>query len=200
MSHITSYCRITPGFCSLNGETVFQSSDTAPDVFLKDIYQQQDFQYPKFHKMDRLSKLAFCASEMLIRNNPQLAAYADDAVAMLFANRNSSGETDERFEHTYKVDAMPGPALFVYTLPNILIGEIAIRNKWYGENLFVIQPAFDAVFFAEYCNILLAQSSDACLCGWVNIGETTEAFVFLVEKESAGIELTKENLHQLYLK
>lgn len=200
MSYITSYCHITPGSCSLNGKIVFRGNDPSPDIFLREIYQQEEFQYPKFHKMDRLSRLAFCASELLVRNNPQLTAYADDEVAMLFANRNSSGETDERFEHSYKAEGMPGPALFVYTLPNILLGELAIKNKWYGENLFVVQPAFDAVFFAEYCNILLSQNSKACLCGWVNVGEATEAFVFLVEKEQrdTGIELNKENLHQLY--
>ena len=31
----------------------------------------------------------------------------------------------------------PSPALFVYTLPNIVTGEIAIRNKYYGETSFV---------------------------------------------------------------
>ena len=37
----------------------------------------------------------------------------------------------------------PSPALFVYTLPNIVSGEISIRNKWGGESSAYVLASYD---------------------------------------------------------
>jgi hypothetical protein len=60
--------------------------------------------------------------------------------------------TDDAFNNTITKEFFPSPALFVYTLPNIVVGEISIRNKWQGENMVFIQEENiqNNVKYAEY--------------------------------------------------
>ena len=108
-----------------------------------------------------MSKIGIVGVELLKSQNDKIAQYADDQIALVFANKNSSAKTDLKFQKSYQEKNAPSPSLFVYTLPNILIGEIAIKNKWYGENIFTVAENFDAPFFENYCNILIpAKSQD----------------------------------------
>lgn len=203
MISITSYCFLTNEELSINGQTVYVNYDEPTDVFLKAIYKNMELVYPKFYKMDLLSKAAFIVVEALKSANPHIAKYADDEIALFFSNKHSSADTDYKFLDSYENGSSPGPALFVYTLPNILIGELAIRNKWYGENLCTVTPHFDASFFADYTKILLARNAKACLCGWVNVFDETEVFLFFAEQSGSGeinIPLTAETLKFLYKK
>jgi hypothetical protein len=78
----------------------------------------------------------------------------------------------------------------VYTLPNIVIGEIAIRHHLTGENIFFIGKAFDAGLMVEYTEDLFASGAcDSAINGWVNFdGNDFEAFIYLVE---SGKDSTK---------
>jgi hypothetical protein len=80
---------------------------------------------------------------------------------------------------------MASPALFVYTLPNIVIGEICIRHHFKGENAFFIFERFNADFIVSYVsNLLDIQQLQVCICGWVELlGDEYKAVLFLVEKE-----------------
>ena len=63
---------------------------------------------------------------------------------MLF-NRSSSISSDKRYLSSIsdKDNYFPSPSVFVYTLPNIVTGEIAIRNNYHGETSFYILPRKD---------------------------------------------------------
>ena len=203
MSFITAWCHINGKSIHVNGAQLLENVEPSIEAFLKDIYKNLQIEYPKFYKMDMLSKTAFLASEAMKRVNPDIFTYADDQIALVFSNKNSSADTDLKFQKSYMENAAPGPALFVYTLPNILIGELAIRNKWYGENLFTVFPVFDPVFFVNYCSVLLSRQSKACLCGWVNVIDETEVFLFFVEdkmRNEQSLELNPETLNDLYTK
>ncbi len=199
---ITGYCRINSNSVSLNGKIIFQANEKSEDDFLKQVYRNLQGDYPKFFKMDVLSRAAFLGTEILKKNIPSIQTYKDDAIALLFANRVSSAATDQLFLDSYKKEASPSPALFVYTLPNILVGELAIRNKWYGENLFAIFPQFDAEHFTDLCGVMIPQKASACLCGWIDvIGQKNDTFLFFAEKnDSSGlnIPLNEESLQKLY--
>jgi hypothetical protein len=97
----------------------------------------------------------------------------------------------------------------VYTLPNILIGEICIRNKITGENAFLVSDHFDPGKVIESVKLLLDKDyAQACLCGWVEVlGDQFESALFLIEKEKISKEyfpsggyspLTIESLKQIY--
>jgi hypothetical protein len=149
-------------------------------MFLGDMYKLLEVNYPKFFKMDALSKLCFLAAELLLE-----AGKDNSNTALYFANSQSSLNTDVKFEATTVGDGIPSPSLFVYTLPNVALGEICIRHKIYGENIFFIGEKDSAI-----ANLLLfAQTSleqnpsiDKALVGWVDCrDEHFSVIVYLVE-------------------
>jgi hypothetical protein len=200
MSFITAYCHLTQEHFSVNGKIISRRDWNVQDPWFKQIYKEQEFAYPKFHKMDMLSQAGFLGSELIKRASPSLVRdYRDDEVALIFANSASSADTDLRFIKSYEQNGSPSPSLFVYTLPNIVLGELAILNKWYGENMFAVLPKFVPDFFLNYTQILLSEGAKAALCGWLEIlGDRIDAFLFLVEKEALNAEeFNRENLENL---
>ena len=143
--------------------------------------------------MDALSQLGFLAVEML--GVPQ--GYGPEDVGVILSNANASLDTDVRY---YKsVADIPSPALFVYTLPNIMIGEICIRHGFKGENAFFVFKAFHATFITEYIQGLFAEGLiKACICGWVEVLDNAyDAALFLVERTGTQ-PFTADNLNKTY--
>ena len=111
---------------------------------LTEVYKTKIGDYPKFYKMDMLSRLAFVASELLIgyegqrsKGEGQLSISKDRAVVLF--NHSSSIIADRQYVKSIdKDDFFPSPAAFVYTLPNITTGEIALRNGYHGETSFYL--------------------------------------------------------------
>ena len=203
-NYITSYCSIKNGKVNVNGKETF-SDPSLPSVdFIKAAYKNFQLNYPKFYKMDHLCKLAFVASDLLLKSNPIMQKYAPEDVSIIIANSASSLEIDTEHQNTIsdKNNYFPSPAVFVYTLPNILIGEIAIRNCIKGENTFFIFDKFDADFMSSYTNSLLnGNKAKCCITGWVDFYEDKyEAFLYTVEKEAGelNIEHNLELLKKLY--
>ncbi len=148
-----------------------------------------------------MSKIGIIGVELLKSRNEKITQYSDDDIALVFANKNSSANTDLKFQKSYQEKGSPSPSLFVYTLPNILIGEIAIKNKWYGENIFTVADQFEPDFFENYCNILIPTKAKACICGWVNVLENKiDAFLFtleIIDSTELNLPLTSNNLLNL---
>ena len=179
-----------------DGNTVIQLHETN---WLKECYQLMELDYPKFHKMDNLSKMAILSLEA-IKSSHGLDQIAEDSLELIFANTNASQHTDLKFIDSYKLQGSPSPSLFVYTLPNILTGEIAIRNKWYGENTFFVSPSFDPKLFTERLHHAAQNGKELCLCGWVeskldekNMPELEECFLFLVALNKETSSLAQSN-------
>jgi len=129
----------------VDGTEVFSaSSDTNSADFFKMLYASLDLNYLKFFKMDLLSKLGFLSAEALLQR-VNLSEQDKETLGMLVFNTSSSLETDENFQQTIQNDNefFPSPSIFVYTLPNIVIGEIAIRHKLYGENRLMVVDDFN---------------------------------------------------------
>lgn len=199
MSFITAYCQISEVTCSVNGNVVVQKNEQSVDTWFKQLYKELALEYPKFYKMDMLAQAGFLGSEFIKKGYPDLIpSYADDEIALLFANSESSADTDIRFRDSYQDRKSPSPSLFVYTLPNIVLGELAIRNKFYGENMFAVFPKFAPDFFLQYGNIMLASGAKAVLAGWLGILEgKVEVSVFLIEENNGdGLPFNKENIIQ----
>lgn len=194
---ISASCVIANGVILKNGEPLF-SGDVGIDAFLASAYQHFGFSYPKFYKMDNLSKLGWLAAELLLENSFDAAKYQPFEVGVVLANASSSLDADMRYIESIKDFA--SPALFVYTLPNIVIGEICIRHKFKGENLFFIQPEFDAAAIETQVDYLLnEQKLKACICGWVDVlGDDYKAGLFLIEPGKEGQPFTTEDMNRLF--
>ncbi len=199
MKVITAYCNLRADECLVNGELVARRDTASDDSWFKQIYRRQELAYPKFYKMDVLSQAGYLASELIKKANPGIAgAHTDDEIALVFANASSSAETDRRFSQSYQDGGSPSPSLFVYTLPNIVLGEIAILNKWYGENMFAVLPKFAPGFYLDYGRILFASGSRALLGGWLEVtAGNTDVFLFMVEEKESGTAFSSENLLHL---
>jgi len=200
-NYIKSYVHIKNNTVSLNGTVVY--NDIEPDFksFIKGAYKAVDTKYPKFFKMDSLSKLAFLAGDIVL-NSEQLSIEEEHNIALVFSNKASSLDTDRKHQESiqYKENYYPSPAVFVYTLPNICIGEISIKHKLYSENSFFIFDSFNAAHLEVYATSLLADDkADKVLCGWVEYdgGDSYEAFLYLVSPEGK-ITHNKEEIIKLY--
>jgi hypothetical protein len=150
--------------------------------------------------MDHMSKLGLLAAEVLLKDHYDRTKYTPFETGVLLMNASASLDTDIRYNKS--VADIASPALFVYTLPNIVIGEICIRNHFKGENAFFVFKQFDATFMAQYVNNLFDNDVvKACLCGWVELlEENFEAMMLLVEKnQSAGsMAFTAESINKIY--
>lgn len=105
---------------------------------LTEVYKTKIGNYPKFYKMDMLSRLAFVVSELLIGCDEENDDHSNDRAVVLF-NHSSSIIADRQYVKSIEIDVFfPSPAAFVYTLPNITTGEIALRNGYHGETSFYI--------------------------------------------------------------
>ena len=135
---------------------------------LTTLYKQMIGNYPKFYKMDGLSRLGFVASEILLNAEK---GETDKERAIIFFNHSSSIASDRNYKESIndKDNYFPSPSIFVYTLPNIVTGEIAIRNHFHGETSFFILPNKDERMMEE---ILQASCRDAqsksFLTGWID--------------------------------
>jgi hypothetical protein len=204
--HITSFCSIKAGQVNINHSIAFSEQETLPPLeFLRSTYKHYQLNYAKFYKMDNLCKLAFLAAELLLKNNRVTEKYKNEDIAIIVANSASSMDIDQEHQQsiTDKNNYFPSPSAFVYTLPNILIAEIAIKNGIKGENAFFIFDTFNAHFMSEYVNSLLnTGKATCCIAGWVDFYEGYyHAFLYTVENQS-GILNTKhtpEALEKLFL-
>jgi hypothetical protein len=180
-------------------------------TFIKALYKKENISYPKFYKMDNLSKIGFLGAEMLIKDTAFIDRYKGEDIGIVIMNSSSSLDTDLAYYETIRdrTKYFPSPSVFVYTLPNILIGEICIRHKITGENTFLVSEKFDPGNVFKTVQLLLDKERvQACLCGWVEVlGDQFESVLYLIEKEKKikkyepGVEFpgfTIENLTQIY--
>ena len=184
-TYIQSFCTIQNNEIILDGASVFKIEPTTFSDFSKQTYQNFEINYSKFFKMDSLSKLAFLGAELLLKN--ENSESKENNIALVFANNSSSLDTDVKYQNSISdpENYFPSPAVFVYTLPNICLGEISIRHQLKSENSFFIFETFNPAFMANYAKVLLdSKKADKVLCGWVEYyDEEYKAFLYLVTKE-----------------
>ncbi|TRO66417.1 3-oxoacyl-ACP synthase [Christiangramia sabulilitoris] len=177
-----------------NGRLYYEDTKS-PDIsiFLKNLYKSEKIRYSKYFKMDDLSKLGFIGTEILFGGNIE-----NKETALVFGNAASCLETDRYYSET--MEEFPSPSLFVYTLPNIMLGEISIRHQLRSENIFFISEKFDSSLFLEYSKSLFNQGkTDNVLCGWVDL-QNNDYDVFLWEIARSGkTYLNEEELKNIYL-
>lgn len=171
----THTIRITPEEVILDQRKIWEGKEELGEQegkehhsLLTSLYKQMIGNYPKFYKMDGLSRLGFVASEILLNAEK---GETDKERAIIFFNHSSSIASDRNYKESIndKDNYFPSPSIFVYTLPNIVTGEIAIRNHFHGETSFFILPDKDERLMEE---ILQASCRDdqskSFLTGWID--------------------------------
>ncbi len=166
---------ITPEGVTIDGQP--QTVTTIGKALLTELYRTHVGDYPKFYKMDGLSKLGFLAAELLTtaeakvqatETEPQPAETEQRAVILF--NHSSSIDTDQQYLASIRPeDYFPSPSLFVYTLPNIVTGEIAIRHHLHGETSFYNLASRQEPLISQIQQAALADTATRSLItGWID--------------------------------
>ena len=164
----THHVVISPEQVVLDGEEL--SVNSKGKSLISQIYKTHVGDYPKFYKMDMLSRLGFVASELLLAKEGQPRFGECEDRAIILFNRSASIHTDKLYmESISDKDYFPSPSLFVYTLPNIVTGEIAIRNGYHGETSFYVLPSRNDLLMMQIVEASVkADLTRSVICGWLD--------------------------------
>jgi hypothetical protein len=183
---ISRFCSIRDNTVVVNYKKEFSQPNEKLEKFLTGVYRHLAIPYPKFYKMDILSKLGFLSVELLLRDTGLLEKYAGHKTGIILMNASSSLDTDRIHQNSIldRANYFPSPAVFVYTLPNIMIGEISIRHKITGEGTFFVRERFDASFLVSYIRPLFDNDIlQCCITGWIETnGDDYESVIYFIEK------------------
>jgi 3-oxoacyl-[acyl-carrier-protein] synthase-1 len=163
---------ITPTEVQIDGKRLH--TESTGHALLTEVYRALVDDYPKFFKMDTLCKVGFLASELLLQQEgDERFVPRDDRAVVLFC-QNASIQSDRAFEETIRdrEQFFPSPAVFVYTLPNIVTGEIAIRNKYMGETNLIVLPQRDDQLIRQHAGQLLKDgTATSVITGWIDASD-----------------------------
>jgi hypothetical protein len=191
---IRHYVRLSRGRIVKDG--VAATAASSPE----EIYQALQHPYIKFFKMDVLCKWAWLGAEYLLGygDDSLYAGTSKEKTAVAFFTGTGCLDVDQRYRES--MAAIPSPALFVYTLPNIMLGEVCIRHGFKGEQICMVQPGPDFNEICFYVSDMLAQTGmEACLCGWADAsGSAADVCFFWVTKAPGNTAFTAANMKRLY--
>ena len=187
-SKVTHSVSLTPSSVTIDGEAL----RTSP--LLSSLYRKYVGDYPRFYKMDGLARLGFIATELLLqaeKNGGGLRPLIyhpsppDASRAIVLFNHSSSVPTDRNFLATIADGAFfPSPSLFIYTLPNIVAGEVALRNHYHGETSFYLLPRRDESLMRQVASATFLDTAvKSLITGWIDYRSDTdyEASLLIVE-------------------
>lgn len=183
----------------VNGEKQFLlDKETIDNNFLTTVYRNQNFNYPKFFKMDSASKAGFLCAELLEKDFP----IDRKNFGVIMMNNFSSSETDKNFEKTICdiENYYPSPSIFVYTLPNIMTGELCIRHGLKGESSFYVFEKFPSEDFVNIVSESL-EFQDCVLSGWSELNEQNKlktVMFFITKGYISGQKFDKETVEKIY--
>lgn len=181
---------ITPQGIWLDGKVFAIDKEGKQSSLLTALYKQIIGNYPKYYKMDGLCRLGFVASELLLKAERDEGSFTEDTNktrAIVFFNRSSSIASDKKYLASIveKDNYFPSPSVFVYTLPNIVIGEIAIRNGYHGETSFYILPHKNELLMQDIIETtFMDEQTTSVLTGWLDYedSEHFEADLYIAYK------------------
>ncbi len=167
---ITATCIIRPGTIWVNGTPHYKYNlpeCTDAVAFAEHAYRSLGLTYPKFFKMDPVSKLGLLAADRLLSTPPSVAP--PQRHLLLFGNTGSL-MADWNHQRALNEGRTVSPAVFVYTLPNIVVGELCIRHQFMGENGIFLTPAWQPQTALMMVNSLLTDDpAGQCVTGWIDV-------------------------------
>ena len=175
--------RLTDSSLEIDEES--QSVSEHGKALLTEVYRSHIGDYPKYFKMDLLSRLVFLASELLLRLEGD---DSDRERAIVLFNRTSSIVSDRSHIASYSGEGnfFPSPSVFLYTLPNIVTGEIAIRHGYIGETSLYILEGKHRQMMEDVVRSTFSTTKNlgSMLCGWVDCSgeDCFEADICMINK------------------
>ncbi|MBQ8608461.1 MAG: 3-oxoacyl-ACP synthase [Bacteroidaceae bacterium] len=170
----------------LEVDNVKQEIETKSNT-LNWLYKNKIGNYPKYYKMDGLARLGFIASEIILTQENQERFIRNEKRAVILFNKSGTIHADKEYLETISDtdNYFPSPSEFVYTLPNIVNGEIAIRNGYCGETCFYILPEKNTEIITRILQAsFLDENIETILAGWIEYhsDENFETEMYIINK------------------
>lgn len=167
----------------LNDKQVYSSESGDFQDFIRSAFKTVCAPNMKFYKLDSLSKLGYVASEVLLDG----IVYGEEDCGLILSGVYGSLDTDIRHQQIIdtETDASASPAVFVYTLPNVVEGEISIRHHIKGENTWFWSDDRTLSDVREYAALSMsAQDMKYCIVGHIDFlnGRYFAKFELLVRR------------------
>ena len=167
----------------LNDKEVYSSDSVDFHDFIRSAFKTVCGPNMKFYKMDSLSKLGYVAAEVLL----DVIDYGEEDCGLILSGVYGSLDTDIRHQQIIdtETDASASPAVFVYTLPNVVEGEISIRHHIKGENTWFWSDDRTLSDVREYAALSMsAQDMKYCIVGHIDFlnGRYFAKFELLVRR------------------
>ena len=153
--------QISQGQVNVDETSVFFSSQTDFHIFSREAFKSRGESNMKFYKMDDLCKLGYLASAWLLDG----IEYGEEECGIVMSGKYGCLDTDIRHQQIIdsEGDSSASPAVFVYTLPNVVAAEISIRHHIKGENIWFWSEDKTMSDIKKYASILAA-SRDLKYC------------------------------------
>lgn len=183
-SSVRHAVRITPESASIDGRDVHVAE--RGKALLTEVYKSSGLDgLQKFYKMDVFSRLAYLAAGLLLKEDGE--EHACEQVSLLFFNSSGSILQDRLHLRSFVgADGFyPSPATFIYTLPNVVEGEIAMKYGVKGETTFIILRDKDPQLMERVISSALPwMTTPRTIAGWVECSaeDTFEAELQLITK------------------
>ena len=126
---------INAGEVLVNDSAVFSDKSADFGTFIREAFKSRGENNMKFYKMDDLCKLGYVAAAWLLDG----IEFGEEECGMVLSGMYGCLDTDMKHQQIIdkEGDAASSPAVFVYTLPNVVAGEISIRHHIKGEKEYI---------------------------------------------------------------
>ncbi len=175
---------ISGGKITVDGNVVFESETSDFQTFIREAFKSRGESNLKFYKMDDLCKLGYVASAWALDG----LEYGEEECGLVLSGRYGCLDTDIKHQEIIDTegDASASPAVFVYTLPNVVAGEISIRHHIKGENTWFWSDDETMSDIREYAGLAIqSQNLKYCVVGHLDFlkGEYFAKFEVLAPAE-----------------
>ena len=152
---------INAGEVLVNDSVVFSDKSADFGTFIREAFKSRGENNMKFYKMDDLCKLGYVAAAWLLDG----IEFGEEECGMVLSGKYGCLDTDMKHQQIIdkEGDAASSPAVFVYTLPNVVAGEISIRHHIKGENTWFWSDDRTMSDLKHYAT-LMAGASDLRYC------------------------------------
>lgn len=152
---------INAGEVIVNDSTFFSDKSADFGTFIREAFKSRGENNMKFYKMDDLCKLGYVAAAWLLDG----IEFGEEECGMVLSGKYGCLDTDMKHQQIIdkEGDAASSPAVFVYTLPNVVAGEISIRHHIKGENTWFWSDDRTMSDLKHYAS-LMAGASDLRYC------------------------------------
>lgn len=146
--------QISQGQVNVDETSAFVSSQTDFHTFSREAFKSRGESNMKFYKMDDLCKLGYLASAWLLDG----IEYGEEECGIVMSGKYGCLDTDIRHQQIIdsEGDSSASPAVFVYTLPNVVAAEISIRHHIKGENIWFWSEDETMSDIKKYASIMAA--------------------------------------------